>query len=50
MKTLTIALLSLASVLAQTKRPMTPDDVMAVKSVNNARMENWCCTNWRIRI
>ena len=38
MKTLTIALLSLATVLAQTKRPMTPDDVMAVKSVNNARI------------
>jgi dipeptidyl aminopeptidase/acylaminoacyl peptidase len=37
-KTLTIALLSLATVLAQTKRPMTPDDVMAVKSVNNARI------------
>jgi len=37
-KTFTIALLSLATVLAQTKRPMTPDDVMAVKSVNNARI------------
>jgi dipeptidyl aminopeptidase/acylaminoacyl peptidase len=38
MKTITIALLSLAAVTAQTKRPMTPDDVMAVKSVNNARI------------
>jgi dipeptidyl aminopeptidase/acylaminoacyl peptidase len=38
MKTITIALLSLAAVAAQTKRPMTPDDVMAVKSVNNARI------------
>src|ERR1700687_5499400 len=37
-KTLTIALLSLVAVTAQTKRPMTPDDVMAVKSVNNARI------------
>ena len=38
MKTLAITLLSLVAVTAQTKRPMTPDDVMAVKSVNNARI------------
>jgi Tol biopolymer transport system component len=37
-KTVTISLLSLAAVVAQTKRPMTPEDVMAVKSVNNARI------------
>src|SRR5580704_14746515 len=37
-KTFAIALLSLATVVAQTKRPMTPEDVMAVKSVNNARI------------
>src|ERR1700730_4669936 len=37
-KTLTIAFFSLATVVGQTKRPMTPDDVMAVKSVNNARI------------
>ena len=38
MKTLTIALLSLAAVAAQTKRPMTPDDVLGVKAVQNAKI------------
>src|SRR5271154_6793187 len=38
MKTIAIALLALAVAGAQTKHPMTPGDVMAVKSVNNARI------------
>jgi Tol biopolymer transport system component len=38
MKTLTIALVSLATLAAQTKRPMTPEDILAVKAVNNARI------------
>ena len=38
MRTIAIVLLSLAVAAAQTKRPMTIDDVVAVKSVNNARI------------
>lgn len=38
MKTIAIALLSLGIAAAQTKRPMTPEDILAVKSVNNARI------------
>jgi dipeptidyl aminopeptidase/acylaminoacyl peptidase len=38
MKTIAVALLPLAVAVAQTKRPMTPDDIIAVKSVNNARI------------
>jgi len=38
MKTIAIAFFSLAICAGQTKRPMTVEDVMAVKSVSNARI------------
>jgi dipeptidyl aminopeptidase/acylaminoacyl peptidase len=38
MKSFAIVLLSMATLVAQTKRPMTPDDVLAVKAVNNAKI------------
>ena len=38
MKSLAITILSLGVMAAQSTRLMTPDDVMAVKSVNNARI------------
>ena len=38
MRTTALALLLFAPLFGQTKRPMTPDDVLAVKSVNNAQI------------
>ena len=38
LKPLALTLLAALAISAQTKRPMTPDDILAVKAVNNARI------------